>query len=154
MWTRMEAAIRQVAFLLMKLIVLWFKFQGSFLQWTQLTIRLPWFRVMASRLIGDKPLPKTNGDPALSVTLRWRHNEQDSVTNHQPRDCLLNPLFGRRSKQTSKLRVTDLCVGNSPGTGEFPAQKASYAENFSIWWRHHGPSSSASPVGNLLEMEH
>ena len=23
------------------------------------------------------------------------------------------------------------------GTGEFPAQLASYAENVSIWWRHH-----------------
>ena len=41
------------------------------------------------------------------------------------------------SKKTSKLRVTGLCVGNSPGTGEFPAQKASNAENVSIWWRHH-----------------
>ena len=28
-------------------------------------------------------------------------------------------------------------VGNSPGTGEFPAQMASNAENVSIWWRHH-----------------
>ena len=28
-------------------------------------------------------------------------------------------------------------AGNSPGTGEFPAQMASYAENVSIWWRHH-----------------
>ena len=37
----------------------------------------------------------------------------------------------------SKLRVTGLCAGNSPGTGEFPAQMASYAENVSIWWRHH-----------------
>ena len=46
-------------------------------------------------------------------------------------------LFGRRSKKTSKLRVTCLCVGNSPGTGEFPAQMASNAENVSIWWRHH-----------------
>ena len=25
----------------------------------------------------------------------------------------------------------------SLGTGEFPAQMASYAENVSIWWRHH-----------------
>ena len=57
--------------------------------------------------------------------------------NHQPHDCLLNCLFGRRSKKTSKLRVTGLCVGNSPGTGEFPAQMASNAENVSIWWRHH-----------------
>ena len=31
-------------------------------------------------------------------TLRWRHNECDSVSNHQPRDCLLNRLSGRRSK--------------------------------------------------------
>ena len=26
---------------------------------------------------------------------------------------------------------------NSPETGEFPKQKASNAENVSIWWRHH-----------------
>ena len=37
----------------------------------------------------------------------------------------------------SKLRVTGLCADNSPVTGEFPTQKASYAENASIWWRHH-----------------
>ena len=36
----------------------------------------------------------------------------------------------------SKLRVTGLCVGNSPVTGEFPAQMASNAENNSIWLRH------------------
>ena len=29
------------------------------------------------------------------------------------------------------------CAGNSPVTGEFPAQRASNAENVSIWWRHH-----------------
>ena len=29
------------------------------------------------------------------------------------------------------------CVGNSPFTGVFPAQRASGAENVSIWWRHH-----------------
>ena len=27
--------------------------------------------------------------------------------------------------------------GNSLVTDEFPAQKGSYAENVSIWWRHH-----------------
>ena len=41
------------------------------------------------------------------------------------------------AKKTSKLRVTGLCAGNSPVTGEFPAQMASYAENISIWWCHH-----------------
>ena len=34
-------------------------------------------------------------------------------------------------------RVTGHFAGNSPGTGEFPAEMASYVENVSIWWRHH-----------------
>ena len=74
-------------------------------------------------------------------SLRWRHNGRDSVSNHQPHDCLLNRLFGRRSKKTSKLCVIGLCAGNSaghsPGSGEFPAKIVSNAENVFIWWRHH-----------------
>ena len=70
-------------------------------------------------------------------TLRWRHYWRVNVSNHQPCDCLFNRSFTRRSKKTSKLRVTGLCAGNSPVTGEFPAQMASNAENVSIWWRHH-----------------
>ena len=70
--------------------------------------------------------------------LQWRHNEHDGVSNHQPHECLRNPSFMRRSKKTSKLRITDHCEGNSPVTGEFPAQRASNAENVSIWLRHHG----------------
>ena len=72
--------------------------------------------------------------------LRWRHNGCNSVSNHQPRECLLRRLIWRTSKKTSKLRVTGLCAGNSPETGEFPAQMASNAENVSIWWRHHALS--------------
>ena len=53
-------------------------------------------------------------------TLRWRHNDHDGVSNHQPHGCLLNRLFRRRSKKTSKLRVTDLCAGNSPGPVNSP----------------------------------
>ena len=71
------------------------------------------------------------------TSLQWRHNGRQCVSNHQPHDCLLNRLFRARSKKTSKLRVTGLCVANSPGTGEFPTQMASNAENVSIWWRHH-----------------
>ena len=69
----------------------------------------------------------------IIYTLRWRHNGHDGVSNHQPHYCLLNRLFGCRSKKTSKLRVTGLCAGNSPVTG----QLASNAENVSIWLRHH-----------------
>ena len=72
-----------------------------------------------------------------NAALQWRHNGCNGVSNHQPHDCLLKRLFRRRSKKTSKLRVTRLCAGNSPVTCEFPAQMASNAENVSIWWRHH-----------------
>ena len=56
----------------------------------------------------------------FSMKLQWRHNEHSSVSNHQPCECLLNRLFGHRSKKTSKLRVTGLCAGNSQGTGPPP----------------------------------
>ena len=55
----------------------------------------------------------------LLVPLHWRHDDHDGVSNHQPHGCLLN-RFGRRSKKTSKLRVTGFCVGNSPGPVNSP----------------------------------
>ena len=59
------------------------------------------------------------------LPLWWRHNGHDSISNHQPYDCLLNSLFRSRWKKTSKLRVTGICA------------MASNAENVSIWWHHH-----------------
>ena len=64
------------------------------------------------------------------TSLQWRHHGRDGVSDHQPHDCLLNRLFRRRSKKTSKLRVTGLCEGNSPVICEFPAQRASNTEKF------------------------
>ena len=83
------------------------------------------------------------------LTLQWRHNGRDSVSNHQPHDCFLNRLFRHRSQKTSKLRVTDLCAGNSPEAGEFPAQMASNTENVSIWWRHHELETRGSGSHNI-----
>ena len=57
------------------------------------------------------------------ISLQWRHNEHDGVSNHRRVHCLLNCWFWRRTKKTSKLRVIDLCGGNSPVTGDR--------------WRHH-----------------
>ena len=95
--------------------------------------------------------------PNKMDALRWRHNGGDSVSNRQPHDCLHNGLCRRRSKKAWKLRVTGLCAGNSPGTGEFPAQMASNAENASIWWRHHDLGmtricSSCCPFFRLLPL--
>ena len=40
----------------------------------------------------------------------------------------------RKHQSSASLAI---CAGTSPVTGEFTAQKASNAENVSIWWRHH-----------------
>ena len=61
-----------------------------------------------------------NITPRSMFPLQWRHSEPDCVSNHQSHDCLLNRLFRRRSKKISKLRVTGLCAGNSPGPVNFP----------------------------------
>ena len=61
------------------------------------------------------PIFHRNSNSMDISSLHWRHNDHDGVSNHQPRGCLLNRLFRRISKKTSKLRVTGLCAGNSPG---------------------------------------
>ena len=70
------------------------------------------------------------------ISLRWRHNGRDSVSNHQPHDCLLNLLFRRRLKKTSKLRVTGLYAWNSPGSGnpQFGSKSAIFVPcDLEIW---------------------
>ena len=71
-----------------------------------------------------------------AVSLQWLHNGRDGVSSHRRLDALLNRLFRRRSKKTSNLRVTGF-LGEFAGDRQSPSQKASNAENVSIWWRHH-----------------
>ena len=61
-------------------------------------------------------------------SLQWRHNGRDSVSNHQPHDCLLNRLFRRRLKKTSKLRVTGLVRGIHRGP-------VNSAHNWPVTWK-------------------
>ena len=63
---------------------------------------------------------------------------------------LLNCLFRRRSKKTSKLRITGLREGNLPVTGEYPAQMASNEENVSTWWRRHDDRNILYKVRTLF----
>ena len=90
-------------------------------------------------------------------TLQWRRGRY-GVSTHQPHPCLLNRLFRRRSKKTSKLRVTGPCARNSPGTGEFPAQKAITRKMFPfddvimilIKFSRHIPASALALLVGLL----
>ena len=59
---------------------------------------------------------------------------------------------GTDQRKTSKLRVTCLFEGNSPVTGEFPAQRASNAENVSIWWRHHDITQKVSDPWTMVKV--
>ena len=56
----------------------------------------------------------------MDIPLQWRHNEQDSVSNHQPHNCLLNCLF-------------------RPGSNKNNQSSASLAF---VWGIHRGPVNS------------
>ena len=68
---------------------------------------LPWCLQMSWRKIYIRPL--------AFITLHWRHNEHNGVSNHQPHTFLLKRLFRSRSKKTSRLRVTGLLCGEFTG---------------------------------------
>ena len=65
-----------------------------------------------------------------STTLHWRHNDHDGASNHQPLGCLFNRLYRRRSKKTSKFRVT----GTQPGSLHTAVQRK-YTQPCSLFSR-------------------
>ena len=117
----------------------WIRYSQSLIQRSKSTLR---GRILSTAGHWKKLLTSTCTTPLQSLTpenlsmvtqssglmtisnamkaLQWRHNDHDSVSNHQPHGWLLNRLFRRWSKKTSKLRVTGLCVGNSPGPVNSP----------------------------------
>ena len=72
-----------------------------------------WFETLSGPLWRHRNVyietgPRHHKYAAYSISLQCGHNGRDSVSNHQPHDCLLNRLFRRTSKKTSKLRVAGL----------------------------------------------
>ena len=100
-----------------------------------LTFRSPQLRGLTTRPIYWLKLSFSWGRSRYirSMPLQWRHCEYDSVSNHRRLGCLLNRLFRRRLKITSKFCVT---VRESTGERWIPLQRASKAGNVSISWRH------------------
>ena len=112
-----------------------------YILWDVITCPYPWHLILAQHS-SYKGMSSGSSDFDRSftflVTLHYTDVIMTTMASQitRPHGCLLKRLFGCRSKKTSQLRVTGLCAGNSPVTGEFPAQMASNADNFSIWWRH------------------
>ena len=93
---------------------------------------IPCYRHSKWRMVSHKIL-RTSGD----ISLQWRHNRRDGVSNHQHHHCLVKRLFRCRSKKTSKFqRHWPLC-GEFSGDRWIPSQMASNAENVATWWRLH-----------------
>ena len=70
--------------------------------------------------------------------LQWRHNERDRVSNHRRLDCLLLPFVQSQIKENIKAPCHWPLWGEFTGDSEFPAQRASNAENVPILCCHHG----------------
>ena len=114
--------------------VTWRSWWGCGTDHTGLTVSLN----LPLATLGHMKGTQTGSSKKLRFKLQWRHNGRNGVSNHRRLDCLLNRVFRRKSKKTSKFRVTGLCEGNSPVTSEFPTQRP-VTRNFDafIWWRHH-----------------
>ena len=66
---------------------------------------------------------------------QWIHNGPYGVSNHQPQDCLLKRLIRRRSRKYQ----SSVSMAFVRGIHRWiPQQRASDAENVSIWCGHHG----------------
>ena len=84
---------------------------------------------MSVSIIHPVPLLAFGSKPTCTLPSVWQniiHYDEVIMTTMasqitmQPHGCWLNRLFRRRSKKTPKLRVTGLCVGNSPGPVNSP----------------------------------
>ena len=80
----------------------------------------------------QRPVPRSF-DVFITMTSQWAWWRLRSPASR----LFTQPFIQTQIKENIKApRHWPLC-GEFTGTGEFPAQRASYAEYVSIWWRHH-----------------
>ena len=70
--------------------------------------------------------------------LQWCHNGRLNMASQiTSLTIVYSTVYSGADQRKYQICVTGLWAGKSPVTGEFPSQRASNAENVSIWWRHH-----------------
>ena len=105
--------------------------------WSSRWLQMPWRQICTNK----------------SATMALHYS--DVIMGAMVSQMFTQPFIRAQIKnQTSKFRVTGLWAGNSPVSGEFPAQRTSNAENISIWWRHHGHEYDYSRMGIILHNLH
>ena len=74
------------------------------------------------------------------LTSQWRHNERDGVSNHRPRDCLLNRLFKAQIIGNIKAPRHWLLCGGFPGyfphSGSVTRKMFPFDDVIMISWNH------------------
>ena len=89
---------------------------------------------------GTGEFPAQRASNAKNVSIWWRHCEFPQILRYRQNHCytfLASQAFMHAlTKENIKAPRHWPLWGEFTGTGEFPAQKASNAENVSIWWRH------------------
>ena len=82
-------------------------------------------------MAGKEPISKAC---AITMTSQWAPWRLKSPVSR----LFTQPFIRAQINENSKAPRHWQLWGKFTGTGEFPAQIASNADNFSIWWRHHG----------------
>ena len=80
------------------------------------------------------------------ISLPWRHNERDGLSNNRRFDSLLNRLFRRRSKKTSKHRVTGQWPVNSPHKGPITRKMFPF-DDVAMQYQEWGRRQNSPPTG-------
>ena len=118
-----------------KYFYIWIMSEKSLVKWTRGT----WFNIDVSS--NSKHYESEIFHYCRTGSLSSKLTENITMTSWWARWRLKSPASRVFIQAQIKENIKALrCwpAGNSPVTGEFPAQRASYAENASIWWRHHG----------------
>ena len=79
-----------------------------------------------------------------SNALQWRHMGTMAPQITSP-TIVYSTVIQTQIKENIKARRHWPLCGEFTGTGEFPAQRASNAENVPILWRHHGKQQTSLP---------
>ena len=104
----------------------WYACQWKYYDYTPISImqrnshffmKTDWPLILGTCLFQSYYLHLDDITYVFNLKLPWhrRHEECDGVSHRQPLNCLLNCLFRRRSKNTSKLRVTGRSKGQCRG---------------------------------------
>ena len=89
----------------------------------------------------DPKGPEMTATGARDDVSIWLHYNDVIMTTIASQITSLTVVYSRVYTDADQRNIKaprhwPLC-GEFTGVGEFPAQRASYAENVSIWWRHH-----------------